>query len=1551
MAMLASKGVLGYVPLPTAAVKLIASYINVHPEARVFDPCAGEGRAILAMAQAWGVDHDRLYLNEIDQGRFAYLEQLNLPHLTHADALKDLVCSKNMFGLGYLNPPFDWEDQENRDGDLNMDRKELKFWQRLLEGGDRNGHAVQGGGVAVLVSPRWVMATDKVVHHFAKTYDDLQLFRLPDDHREYGEMVAIGYVRELPRKDAEKRTAIKELKSFFGKIAEFPEQCPVLSAQPRPIYHVPAPLANVRPVWKSRANSTPAQARRDITRVGGAWRSAKYEERTRQLGRAELSSVFPLNPRQAMLRVAAGAINGAEIELAHEQVIVKGSTVPGLKEWSEEHMTERGLERKKFSRRTFTPVVTTLTTAGGPRGKTRRYQGDQGIASLCQIAGASDALVAEVRKTVKQRYNMDMPEAYAHEMLSIQPANGYKLPGQKRPGMVNMQMHVVAAVVNAAVTPDPSWGNKVPRAAFVSADPGAGKTLMGIALMRVIRRCHSQHRRQGRAFTAIISAPNHLIGKQKHIDAFHKGKALKAPQWYTDITNFWPGCHLKILESTHDAAMFFAHAERNPETPHIGMISNSNLSLASGYEVGCEERTADSLARVIASHAQPGSKLRDPKQFQVARGVYGTLNRKDQLAAYAETVEELRKEQRRRDRAERVFNANDVDDNVAASGDDLPFQPGVSPRTMERDRQVREGWVPRMGWTCAHCGRPVLTPKSELADRKFVYARGIKGKCDWCREPLNAQSRERDNVGDRKLSVYKHEAQRPFYVNARGERVIPWGDKPRSNPKMALGYFIGRRYKGKIDVYLCDEVHECKAGETAVGRSFGKLRNASDVTFGLTGTLYGGKASDLYALLLRMGNIPVIQAYGWNSKTRFIRECGVMDTITTQTFGTDAVGRLNGEVSEPSSREEERPGITARLAAIVQNCAAQVLLPHMGFKLPHYQEIPVWLDLDSRVEGSYGDADANGKRLIQKTKRALGSYLQTTLLMPYAPWLPMQIDGRSAEDKKDGARMDLVWEHEPLAASLILPHHEKLAEIIGEQKKRGRRVLLFCQHTGTKDVMPDVVAKVSDLLAKQGISINMAILRSSVEGGDRDNWFAQRAAEGVDVVVCHPMLVRAGMNLIQWPCIIFLEPNYSLFVTAQAKKRAFRPTQTEPCEVYFVGYKDTMVAMALSIVARKSAAAAIMSGDNLNEGMMEVDGGMSLFAELASRVADETAGRIDEHEIATMFAAGAQSVRDQFAAGAHDLGIEEDALAIPEVIELQPDEYSVVDPQPEQTRLISTFGMAKQETVPPSLFDVPTEAANPEPVPSLAAFRADANIAPWKPDPVEPVFVIHNLATGQETLLDTATGKEEPKPEFPTKKTLQHADDVCRKCDGPLDDDDDWECKQCCPATDRFAPGSIAEWEHNHKQAEQTINATMEGDADAKGADWQVRLNWKNEAWQLGFKQEREYRKLLNAHLAAKQARPADPKRTAKTADALDKWGFKNQYDWERDPDYRKVAWSGMDAPATTAPAARQEAAPAPVVRTEHKVIERPVFGQALPKKNGDAIKKERVVVQAALFE
>ena len=91
--------------------------------------------------------------------------------------------------------------------------------------------------------------------------------------------------------------------------------------------------------------------------------------------------------------------------------------------------------------------------------------------------------------------------------------------------------------------------------------------------------------------------------------------------------------------------------------------------------------------------------------------------------------------------------------------------------------------------------------------------------------------------------------------------------------------------------------------------------------------------------------------------------------------------------------------------------------------------------------------------------------------------------------------------------------------------------------------------------------------------------------KGLDVLICHPRLVQTGLDLIDFPTLIWFETDYSVYVMRQASRRSWRIGQTHPVKVVFMSYRDTLQANALKLVAKKLQSSLAVEGELPEDGL------------------------------------------------------------------------------------------------------------------------------------------------------------------------------------------------------------------------------------------------------------------------------------------------------------------------------------------------------------------------------
>ena len=248
------------------------------------------------------------------------------------------------------------------------------------------------------------------------------------------------------------------------------------------------------------------------------------------------------------------------------------------------------------------------------------------------------------------------------------------------------------------------------------------------------------------------------------------------------------------------------------------------------------------------------------------------------------------------------------------------------------------------------------------------------------------------------------------------------------------------------------------------------------------------------------------------------------------------------------------------------------------------------------------------------SKRLLATYLQTLLAYPDGC-----TRGETVFDPRTG---DVIVQVPPLSEEKLYPKEKALIDLVAAERMEGRRVLVYVTHTGTRDI----TGRMDDFLTRHGFRV--AVMKAdAVAPNRREAWVADKVKQGIDVMICHPRLVQTGLDLIDFPTIVWDETDYSVYVVRQASRRSWRIGQTRPVKVVFMSYKNTLQADALKLMAKKLQSSLAVEGELPEDGLAAYgDDGDDLMMALARKIVSG-----DEEEDETVEAVFAQA-RDAEAA-------------------------------------------------------------------------------------------------------------------------------------------------------------------------------------------------------------------------------------------------------------------------------------------------------------------------------
>ncbi len=106
-------------------------------------------------------------------------------------------------------------------------------------------------------------------------------------------------------------------------------------------------------------------------------------------------------------------------------------------------------------------------------------------------------------------------------------------------------------------------------------------------------------------------------------------------------------------------------------------------------------------------------------------------------------------------------------------------------------------------------------------------------------------------------------------------------------------------------------------------------------------------------------------------------------------------------------------------------------------------------------------------------------------------------------------------------------------------------------------------------------------------------------------MIAHPKLVETGLDLLDFPTIIFYESGYSLHTLRQASRRSWRIGQARNVRVIFLCYEGTMQGSCLRLMGKKLLVALTMEGKFAGEGLQSIDEDDDMLSAMARELVEK----------------------------------------------------------------------------------------------------------------------------------------------------------------------------------------------------------------------------------------------------------------------------------------------------------------------------------------------------------
>jgi superfamily II DNA or RNA helicase len=409
----------------------------------------------------------------------------------------------------------------------------------------------------------------------------------------------------------------------------------------------------------------------------------------------------------------------------------------------------------------------------------------------------------------------------------------------------------------------------------------------------------------------------------------------------------------------------------------------------------------------------------------------------------------------------------------------------------------------------------------------------------------------------------------------------------KGEKRLSLAEYAQRQLpKGWFDLLVADEIHELKGGDTGQGNAFGSLVARSKKVVGLTGTLLNGYAESVFYVLYRLNPRLMKEKLGleYREVETFIDLYGAREKKWSCkdaeiNFSEGVVTKKRGA---PSVRNI--PRINPLLLTQLLGTSIFLRLDEMNIALPHYQEIVERVKLDEAVKPAYNDYIETLLHIVKQRDatsfKKLGELATASLAILGVPdkergddvaFYAPSVTRNKAEAEKSGC-----------AYLPITNKEQRLVEIVGRELALNRKCLVYITFSqlGTTEAVENALKK----------AMPNRVIRSlpdNVEPKRREIWLRSNPS---DVLIVNPEKVKTGLDLLEYPTIIFFQPTYRTYTLKQAARRSWRIGQDKDVKVIFMVYAKTPEEKALQLIAKKLSTSSVIEG-RIGEGLAEQVGG------------------------------------------------------------------------------------------------------------------------------------------------------------------------------------------------------------------------------------------------------------------------------------------------------------------------------------------------------------------------
>lgn len=427
-----------------------------------------------------------------------------------------------------------------------------------------------------------------------------------------------------------------------------------------------------------------------------------------------------------------------------------------------------------------------------------------------------------------------------------------------------------------------------------------------------------------------------------------------------------------------------------------------------------------------------------------------------------------------------------------------------------------------------------------------------------------------------------------------GKKVSPY--------RVSIAEYIAKKMKRKFTNLIIDEFHEFQGDSARTDACVNLIKSIPVVQTG-TGTAMNGYAKSRFKTDYML--FPEkMKAHGY--KITDEAKYQVAFGVTEKRY---RLAKKDGKEKKTTLQPIDKPGISPVIFPLfMQDTSVFISLSDLKESLPPLHHYQIEVDMDPVLESAKKTFEDNIRKVARHDKKLFRTSIQVGYGFLDMPTIEREI--------KDPDTKEVLLKTPTVPTHVDNKMHALLNFVEKEVKHDNRCVMIYTYYTGDginnylRNNLVDAGYKVTMLSSQTDASILNDGSTKKIKKEDRSEFIKNEVNNGTEILIVNPELVKTGMNLIEFPSIVYYQMGYQVYTNRQADRRAWRIGQTQECKIVYIYYKDSIQHDIASLMATKIVASQAIEGHMDAAGLEAILNERTAEEELAKKFFEGVRGKI-----------------------------------------------------------------------------------------------------------------------------------------------------------------------------------------------------------------------------------------------------------------------------------------------------------------------------------------------------